>query len=1344
MVILSNVPSGHTYVLKETDTADDNYLVSDKEYTVNVSWGNANVANPDGKITADNENGYIFDGDLFLNKLDPQSKDLKVTKTWLPSSQGANVTSIALVVKGTITLNDGTTDVVYENTHTITGDLKATEWTATIKDLPTVDQETGKPISYTVSEVPSTSYKLTSGGTVTPDGNNLAVTLTNQITDTKELTIIKDWGGLDERYRTEVTVGLFANHTLKQEIKLNSSNGWSQKVTVDTYSGDEPITYTIAEKDGSKWVTSGTIVLDGTTFTVATDQNSYTITNTPVQQYTESLSGQKTWVDGDDENSTRPDSITVNLMVGTVKVASKTVTSANGWGYSWTGLPKFAVEDARDTTGVLAALKAAGYSMDKSVLTYTVQEEAVSGYTPTQDGNNFTNTISDINECEYVEVTKVWEDDSNSSDTRPDEIVLILSGNGQSYEIPFAKNEFYETDSVTKQTLEPVPKYNTTTGKEIIYTVSEKGVDSSKMKLDGKDVVYSVEYDQNTLTVTNSLDNSSDTVKVRVEKVWMDGANGDKTRPASIDVTVAGETVTLDGTPDQNGEIAAWVAEFTLPRFDDSGKAISYTVSDVSESGDLTAYQTGEVAATSVDGYDFAFTLTNKLVQKYFAIDVSKTWNTSTGITWTGFAAQANKPASVSVTISGDGKTYPLTLNEENGWAASQNSLPKYDSQGAAIAYTVSEVTVNGYNVSGGTLTPVLDANQNPTGDYTVAFANAFNQQFTKVSGQKIWNDGNSTANRPASITVGLYANDTLVATKPVSPNAEGKWLYSFENLPVYSNWTEVGNTTITYTVKEMDGDTPVVNDGSITYGDYTYKVNYTGSDITNTRTSDGGSASVQYSVNKVWIGPATADVAFGLYQNGSLIETISGENMVAVMSNETVWSGLFSEQPKYDANGNAYTYEVKELGDNNTAVSAGTGDQDITIGGTNYTANGQKLGSSYVFTNTVEQEYISISGEKLWVNAEGKTPDSIYVDLYTENGAPVLIPGVTNPIKVTPDSNGKWSYTFENLPKYALANEGDGHEIRYEVKEWGVDATGTVKHGDHYFTVSGGKAEDNYNITNTYKDSDKYSYYVVVNYVTHYSDGSADKVEGEFIYQQSTPIAGGSTATITPPATLDYDDNTFTFDADNSGNVISLEIKTPGTYKLVMWYERTEEVKPDPDPDSDPDPSGDNYYYRIDYVYTGYDADGNEIYSDEVTGSVKTKGSNTHSFTANDTVRHDGYDFYLVGDSEYSANLDGTTRSDPYVFTVYYEFTNLDDEETPTTDKPDTDPTDPSDPGDVTDLGDEDVPLSELPDEDVPKADVPATGDNLMVWVMAAAVSGIGLVWLTLTGKKRKEDEAI
>lgn len=52
------------------------------------------------------------------------------------------------------------------------------------------------------------------------------------------------------------------------------------------------------------------------------------------------------------------------------------------------------------------------------------------------------------------------------------------------------------------------------------------------------------------------------------------------------------------------------------------------------------------------------------------------------------------------------------------------------------------------------------------------------------------------------------------------------------------------------------------------------------------------------------------------------------------------------------------------------------------------------------------------------------------------------------------------------------------------------------------------------------------------------------------------------------------------------------------------------------------------------------------------------------------------------------------------------------------------------------------DTPDTPIPDVPAPGADVPATGDNLMLWAMAAAVSGIGLVWLAFTGKKRKEEE--
>ena len=79
-------------------------------------------------------------------------------------------------------------------------------------------------------------------------------------------------------------------------------------------------------------------------------------------------------------------------------------------------------------------------------------------------------------------------------------------------------------------------------------------------------------------------------------------------------------------------------------------------------------------------------------------------------------------------------------------------------------------------------------------------------------------------------------------------------------------------------------------------------------------------------------------------------------------------------------------------------------------------------------------------------------------------------------------------------------------------------------------------------------------------------------------------------------------------------------------------------------------------------------------------------------------------------------------------------------DEDTPTTDLPDEEtPT--------TDLPDEQTPTTEqpttdLPDEETPMAEAPKTGDNSAAWVLAAGVSGLALVWLAITGKKRRDNE--
>ena len=48
----------------------------------------------------------------------------------------------------------------------------------------------------------------------------------------------------------------------------------------------------------------------------------------------------------------------------------------------------------------------------------------------------------------------------------------------------------------------------------------------------------------------------------------------------------------------------------------------------------------------------------------------------------------------------------------------------------------------------------------------------------------------------------------------------------------------------------------------------------------------------------------------------------------------------------------------------------------------------------------------------------------------------------------------------------------------------------------------------------------------------------------------------------------------------------------------------------------------------------------------------------------------------------------------------------------------------------------------TDIPDEETPLAATPAkTGDNLVLWVLAAGVSGIGLVWVSLMGRKRRDD---
>lgn len=185
------------------------------------------------------------------------------------------------------------------------------------------------------------------------------------------------------------------------------------------------------------------------------------------------------------------------------------------------------------------------------------------------------------------------------------------------------------------------------------------------------------------------------------------------------------------------------------------------------------------------------------------------------------------------------------------------------------------------------------------------------------------------------------------------------------------------------------------------------------------------------------------------------------------------------------------------------------------------------------------------------------------------------------------------------------------------------------------------------------------------------------------------------------------------------------------------------------------------SYFYTVTYNYT-VTTNGTVTYQDSETTQVQDTTKASQTINASATASHGGYTFDLASPADQTADLTGTTREAPHQFVVNYVLTvnnggggrdDRDDDRPAPKPDPDTEIKDDdvpkSDlPEQPVEIPDEDTPKADLPqapvdipDEETPKADVPKTGDTMGLWVMAAVASGAGLVWLNLTGKKRKDD---
>ena len=570
----------------------------------------------------------------------------------------------------------------------------------------------GQEIAYTVAEeaVPGYTSKV--------DGYNI----TNSYTpETVKISGQKKWDDAenqDGKRPASVKVKILNGDTVVDEQNVTSANDWKyESKALPKYAAGQEITYTVSEEA----VPGYTSKVDGYNIT-----NSYTPETTTV-------SGSKTWEDGDNQDGKRPASITVNLLADGQKVNTQTVGEAEGWSYNFTGLPVY---------------------KDGQRITYTVTEESVPGYSTNLNGYNITNSYTP--EKTEITASKTWNDSDNQDGKRPTKISIKLMKTVGGVKTEVASKEVTAADQWQTK-FENLPVYEN--GQKIDYSIEEDDVAGYTKEI--KD-----------FTVTNSY--TPEMIKISGQKVWDDADNQDGKRPASVKVKVKNGDTVVDEL-----EVTAandWKFESkALPKYA-AGQEIAYTVTEEA----VAEYQ------TKID----KFTITNSYTPQSTEYAVTKVWDDANN-------QDGKRPASITVqlysSVNGQepvavaGKTLTLTVADKadaNTWKASFTNLPQFD-KGQEITYSVKEddATVAALKEKG--YSPKVEGQK---------ITNSHTPEQVKVSGQKVWDDADDQdGKRPTSITVKVMDGSTIVDTLEVT--AANGWKFESKDLPKYRNGQEIAYT---------------------------------------------------------------------------------------------------------------------------------------------------------------------------------------------------------------------------------------------------------------------------------------------------------------------------------------------------------------------------------------------------------------------------------------------------------------------------------------------------------------------------------------------------------------------
>ena len=704
--------------------------------------------------------------------------------------------------------------------------------------------------------------------TVSPTSNAIQTVKDEPIRTSVKAT--KQWVG---PIGSAVTVHLYADDVdTGKTVTLNAANNWEDTFTnLRKYKPGTTteIKYTVKEDAIANY--NGVVSGDMAT--------GFTITNTNTEKTTVKVT--KTWV------GTPAASVTIKLLADGAEMETVTLTATDNWTHTFTNLDK--------------------YANDGHEIVYTVDETPVAGYAKDISGTAATGfTVKNTNTATInIPVTKTWVGTAGTSAT----IKLLADGAEKETVTLTAADNWTHTFS-------NLPKFDTTDGHEIVYTVDEVDVPNYTKGISGTAATG--------FTVTNTITGK---VSVPVTKVWV-GPQASSAKVTLFADGVEKDSVTLNAT---NG----WAHTFTNLDKYNNGTEIVYTVTE-----EPIANYDSVVTGNAANG----FTVTNTNTEKT-AVDVTKTW-------------VGTPAASVTIKLFADGiEKETVTLTAADNWTHTFANLDKYAADGHEIVYTVDETPVTDYikaitgdaangftitnTITGKVNIPVtkvwvgpeatsakvtlyadgvekdsvtlnaannwvhvfanLDKYNNgteivytlteePISNYDSAITGDVATGFTvtNTNTEKVAVDVTKNWVGPAtdSVTIKLLADGAEVESAVIT--AAENWMHTFSNLPKYA----ADGHEIVYTVDEYDVPS---------YVKAIERTSSTGFTVTNTITGK-----VDIPVTKVWVGPATDSVTVNLYADGVKVDTVQ-------LTAANQWKHTFANLDKYE-NGREIVYTVDEV----------------------------------------------------------------------------------------------------------------------------------------------------------------------------------------------------------------------------------------------------------------------------------------------------------------------------------------------------------------------------------------------------------------------------------------------